>query len=76
MSNVPSHTSNAGSSPTKKSEPGLGCLLNGQNEVLFSPRGTFIRELLFDAVWLVLKLMIPTLERMVSTISSKKFKTA
>jgi len=44
----------------KESEPGLGCLLNGRNEVLFSPRGTFIRELLFDAIWLALELMIPT----------------
>ena len=43
----------------------MGCLLNGRNEVLFSPCGTFIRELLFDAVWLVLKLMIPALECMV-----------
>jgi hypothetical protein len=33
--------------------------------VLFSPCGTFIRELLFDAVWLALKLMIPTLKLMV-----------
>jgi hypothetical protein len=43
----------------------LGCVLNGCKEVPFSPCGTFIRELLFDAVWLVLKLMIPTLERVV-----------
>jgi hypothetical protein len=43
----------------------LGCPLSGRNEVLFSPCGTFVRELLFDAVWLVLEFMIPTLERMV-----------
>jgi hypothetical protein len=49
----------------KKSEPWLGCISSGRNEVLFSPCGTFIRELLFDAVWLVLKLMIPTLKPMV-----------
>jgi hypothetical protein len=49
----------------KKSEPGLACPINGRNKVLFSPCGTFIRELLFDAVWLVLKFMVPTLERMV-----------
>jgi hypothetical protein len=50
----------------KKSEPGLGCVFNnGRTEVHFSPCGTFIRELLFDAVWLVLKFMIPTLERVI-----------
>ena len=43
----------------------MGCLLNGRNEVLFSPCGTFIRELLFDAVGFVLEFMIPALERMV-----------
>ena len=41
----------------------MGCVLNnGPTEMLFSPCGTFIRELLFDAVWLILKFMIPTLE--------------
>jgi hypothetical protein len=49
----------------KISEPGLGCVLNDRIEVPFSPCGTFIRELLFHAVWLVMKLMIPSLERMV-----------
>ena len=45
-----------------KSEPGLSCLHNGRNAVLFSPCDTFIHELLFDAVWLVVKFMIPSLQ--------------
>jgi hypothetical protein len=45
-----------------KSKPGLGCPLSGRGEVLFNPGDTFIRELLFDAVWFVLKLVITTLD--------------
>jgi hypothetical protein len=38
---------------------GLGCLLAVQ--VRFSPSDAFIRELLFDAIWFVVKFMIPSL---------------
>ena len=43
-----------------KSEPGLGSLFT-RKEVLFSPCYAFIREFLFDAVWFIMKLVIPTL---------------
>ena len=43
-----------------KSEPGLGSLFTCK-EVLFSPCYAFIREFLFDAVWFIMKLVIPTL---------------
>lgn len=55
-----SRASNARSYTTDKSEPGLGSLFTCK-EVLFSPCYAFIREFLFDAVWFIMKLVIPTL---------------
>jgi hypothetical protein len=57
----------------KKSRPGLDCRPNGVGlnglgcllhtvEARFSPFDAFIRELLFDAIWLVVKFMIPFLQ--------------
>lgn len=54
----------------EKSEPGLGCL-GGRNKVLFGPCGTFVRDLLFDAVGFVVKLMVPTLEHKVKSLRRK-----
>ena len=50
-----------------KSELGLGLAspFSSRGEVLFSPGNAFIRELLFDAVWFVLELVITTLDEAV-----------
>ena len=42
---------------------GLGCPITV--EVRFNPFDAFIRELLFDAFWFVVKFMIPSLQCMV-----------
>jgi hypothetical protein len=46
-----------------KSKPGLGSLFT-RKEVFFSPYYAFIREFLLDAVWFIVKLVIPTLDNM------------
>ena len=52
-----------------KSELGLGLAgpFSSRGEMLFSPGNAFICELLFDAVWFILKLVITTLDDAVRT---------